>query len=76
MSEPDAQCFSMCSCKCVLHISFSKSRKRSFPAHSLYKIHWRKNFRFGIHSKGSFTVASVDFSEVLGNENMNTGLYP
>jgi len=42
--------------------------------------------RFGSHSKGSFTVASVNFSEaqwfmggvvpLLGNENMYTGLYP
>jgi len=42
--------------------------------------------RFGSHSKGSFMVASVNFTEarwlmggvvpLLGNENMYTGLYP
>jgi len=42
--------------------------------------------RFGSHSKGSFTMASVDFSEawwfmggvvpLLRNENMYTGLSP
>ncbi len=86
MSELDAQCFSMWSCKCVC---FSKSRK-SFPAHSQYKIHWRKKFTWPssdleVTQKALSRWLSDDFSEarwfmggvvpLLGNENMYTVLY-